>query len=59
MENRLCFGKPENGPQVEALEYLEMLKPDERLRVLTDMYQLYKLAMQQNQVDYHKMISDY
>ncbi len=54
--NAIQFGKPENSSQIEALEYLEMLKPDERIEVLTDMYELYKAAMQQNMSDYHKMI---
>ncbi len=55
----IAFGKPENGLEVEALKYLEMLKPDERIKVLSDMYQLYKDAMQQNTADMHKMMGDY
>lgn len=56
--NSILFGKPENGPQIEAQEYLKLLNPDERNQALANMYILYKVAMQKNLQDMHKMMGE-
>lgn len=53
--NKILFGKPVNSNQMEAMNYLEVLSPKERIKFLGEAFMLWKAAMRNNQKDFDKM----
>ena len=49
------FGPPKNSPEVEVIDYLQRLKPDERTPFLAELFKPYKEKMQQNLKDLQRM----
>lgn len=52
---QVLFAKPKNGPEIDALDYLEQNSPEERTRFLGQAYDLYVKAHQRSLIDFDRM----